>query len=60
MKTNKKPLPAPAHLVNPLAGTYIPARDNPPDPMRPGAEDHKRHKSLEDKGNAVYHDRGHV
>ena len=30
-----------AHLTNPLAGTYIPSRDNPPDPIRPGAEDNK-------------------
>lgn len=60
MKKNKTPIPVPAHLVNPLVGTYIPARDNPPDPMRPGADDHKRYKSLEDKSTAVYHDRGHV
>ena len=48
-----------AHLVDPLAGTYVPARDNPPDPIRPGADDHKKWKSLEDKGTVVYRDRGH-
>lgn len=55
----KNPTPVPAHLINPLAGTYIPSRDNPPAPVRPGAEDNKRHKSLEDKGSVIYHDRGH-
>ena len=56
---DKKPTPVPAHLVDPLAGTYIPSRDNPPDPIRPGAEDNKKWKSLEDKGTVVYRDRGH-
>ena len=56
---DKKPTPVPAHLVDPLAGTYIPSRDNPPDPIRPGAEDNKKWKSLEDKGSVIYHDRGH-
>ena len=56
---DKKPTPVPAHLINPLAGYYIPARDNPPAPVRPGAEDHKAFKSLEDKGTVVYRDRGH-
>ena len=48
-----------AHLINPLAGTYIPSRDNPPAPVRPGAEDNKQHKSLPAQGHATYH-RGHV
>ena len=48
-----------AHLTNPLAGTYIPSRDNPPDPIRPGAEDHKKWKSLEDKGTASTYRRHH-
>ena len=47
-----------AHLINPLAGTYIPSRDNPPAPVRPGAEDNKLHKSLPAQGHAVY--RRHV
>ena len=55
---DKKPTPIPAHLVDPLAGTYIPARDNPPAPVRPGAEDNK-YKSLPAQGHATYH-RGHV
>ena len=55
---DKKPTPVPAHLVDPLAGTYIPARDNPPAPVRPGAEDNK-YKSLPAQGHATYH-RGHV
>ena len=42
---DKKPTPVPAHLINPLAGYYIPARDNPPAPVRPGAEDHKERSS---------------
>ena len=48
-----------AHLIDPLAGTYIPSRDNPQENMRPGADDHKKWKSLEDKGSVIYHDRGH-
>ena len=39
-----------------LEKTYVPSRDNPPSPMRPGAEDHLKFKSLENKGTqAVYH-----
>ena len=38
---------------------YVPAKHNPPAPVRPGAEDNKLHKSLEDKGTVVYLDRGH-
>jgi hypothetical protein len=56
---DKKPTPVPAHLINPLAGTYIPARDNPMHNVRPGADDHKLHKSLPAQGHATYH-RGHV
>jgi hypothetical protein len=51
---DKKPIPVPAHLINPLAGYYIPARDNPPAPVRPGAEDNKLHKSLPAQGHATY------
>jgi hypothetical protein len=39
--------------------SYNTARDNPQDVLRPGADDHKKWKSLEDKGNVVHHDRGH-
>lgn len=38
---------------------YVPARDNPQENIRPGADDHKKHKSLGPTGQAVYHDRGH-
>ena len=48
-----------AHLIHPLDGTYIPARDNPPAPVRPCAEDNKKYKSLPAQGHATYH-RGHV
>lgn len=48
-----------AHLINPLAGTYIPSRDNPPDPVRPGADDHLKHKSLPMQAQATYR-RHHV
>jgi hypothetical protein len=56
---DKKPILVPAHLINPLAGTYIPSRDNPPAPVRPGAEDNKLHKSLEDKGTVATYRRHH-
>ena len=56
---DKKPTPVPAHLINPLAGYYIPARDNPPAPVRPGAEDNKKYKSLEDKGTVATYRRHH-
>ena len=36
---------------------YVPSRDNPPLPLRPGADDHKKHLSLPMQ--ATYH-RGHV
>ena len=49
-----------AHLVNPPKDAYIPAKHNPSDPIRPGADDHKKFKSLSDKGTVVYRDRGHV
>lgn len=58
-----KPIPpvlVPAHLTNPLAGTYIPSRDNPQHNVRPGADDHKKFKSLEDKGTAAVYRRHHV
>ena len=38
---------------------YVPAKHNPPAPVRPGAEDNKLHKSLPMQAQAVYH-RGHV
>lgn len=37
--------------------TYVPARDNPQENVRPGADDHKKHLSLPMQ--ATYH-RGHV
>lgn len=39
--------------------SYIPQKDNPQHTVRPGGDDHKQYKSLEDKGQTVYHDRGH-
>ena len=39
--------------------SYVPARDKPQHTVRPGGDDHKQYKSLEDKGQTVYHDRGH-
>jgi hypothetical protein len=55
----KPPVLVPAHLINPLSGTYIPSRDNPPAPVRPGAEDNKKFKSLPPQGHATYR-RHHV
>lgn len=53
------PQPVKAHLVNPFAGTYIPSRDNPPNPVRPGSEDHRNVPSLPAQGQATYR-RGHA
>ena len=39
--------------------TYVPARDNPQENVRPGADDHKKHLSLPMQAQATYH-RGHV
>ena len=43
-----------AHLIDPLAGTYVPSRDNPQDNVRPGADDHKKHLSLPMQAQATY------
>lgn len=48
-----------AHLIGPAKGTYVPSRDNPQDNVRPGADDHLKHKSLPMQAQATYH-RGHV
>lgn len=39
--------------------SYVPARDNPQDNVRPGADDHKRCMSKGMETQATYH-RGHV
>lgn len=40
--------------------TYVPSRDNPMENVRPGADDHRKHASLNSHVMAVYKDRGHV
>ena len=42
-----------------LEKTYVPSRDNPPAPLRPGADDNKKFKSLENKGQQAVYPRGH-
>ena len=39
--------------------TYVPSRDNPQENVRPGADDHKKHRSLNSHVMAVYKDRSH-
>lgn len=38
---------------------YVPARDNPQENVRPGADDHLKYRSAPTVGSAVYRDRGH-
>lgn len=46
--------PAGKHYQPPREN-YIPARDNPPAPIRPGAEDHQKYRSTTDHdGKTVY------
>ncbi len=45
--------------MSPPRELYIPKLHNPPAPVRPGAEDNKRYKSLEDKGTAAVYPRHH-
>jgi hypothetical protein len=33
---------------------YVPAKHNPQENVRPGADDHKQHKSLPTEGHATY------
>lgn len=42
-----------------LEKTYVPSRDNPPAPLRPGADDHLKCRSLENKGYQACYPRGH-
>lgn len=45
--------PAGKHYVPPR-DSYIPSCDNPQDPIRPGADDHLKHKSLPMQAQATY------
>lgn len=42
------------------AEIYSPARDNPQNNVRPGADDHQRFASKGAETQAIYHDRGHA
>ena len=53
------PTTAKPNGISPPKEVYVPAKHNPQENMRPGADDHRKWKSLGDKGGVVYHDRGH-
>lgn len=56
-KPHQATMPGTAWMTQPI---YVPERDNPPAPIRPGADDHLRYKSLNSGACAVYADWGHA
>jgi len=57
---DERPLPPPAGKhYTPDRSTYSPARDNPQDNMREGADDHKKYQSTTDHDGTTTYKRHH-